>query len=184
MQRVVVKVAVYDLFKFYLSSSLTLIEEDGLFIASPLLSTPLLTSMYCPWIPWSHPAIFFTVCLFYWSKLLVSNPFISVSVCCLLFFLLGQPISISSIIFYTSSAIFNSSFVTLSLLVELGSEKKNANKTLCLRSLSVEVWKLFVHLFQVILSMSSEAIMLGVTDREFQSGVVDFCQLLLRTGTL
>ncbi|XP_033625419.1 condensin-2 complex subunit G2-like [Asterias rubens] len=34
---------------------------------------------------------------------------------------------------------------------------------------------------QVILSMSSETIMLGITDREFQSGVVDFCQLLLRT---
>ena len=43
--------------------------------------------------------------------------------------------------------------------------------------------KLFVHLLQVILSMSSETIMLGITDREFQSGVVDFCQLLLRTGT-
>ncbi|XP_022081754.1 condensin-2 complex subunit G2-like isoform X2 [Acanthaster planci] len=37
-------------------------------------------------------------------------------------------------------------------------------------------------ILKVILSMSSETVMLGIGDRAFQSNVADFCQLLLKTG--
>ncbi|XP_038078115.1 condensin-2 complex subunit G2-like isoform X2 [Patiria miniata] len=38
-----------------------------------------------------------------------------------------------------------------------------------------------MEILKVILSMSSETIMLGISDKEFQTGLADFCQLLLKT---